>query len=443
MICRLYGFLRTMRYSCLPLLFSRKYWDWLLYLRSLYSVFIRMRIRQLLLLCYIFLLTFLPVFGISNAHAQDSTATPTLAATPTPTNHPLFVDPTLVPTGNYQCNGLQPAGWMTVTPDPYWLMQCSLCVTPVSSYDWGVNPIGTPVPTTFVTTPTLTPTVNPIWSTVYGYIVVNSVNVLNPWAADTIVSYARTERNNYIGMYFNTNPDGQVYSGDRYTLNIASVVNAHSDPANAGYGTKYIKLVLGDGCQYGDVVYQFVSGSLAGQTFLGGQTLILYQSAQDTTTDLFFQDVVNVTVNGACGNGVDVEYQYQYLNHWGGSRNFSVSSEWNLGEFITAPTPTPVPVTDCSTVQAVGGGGDLGDEFSLPEIGLGWGRCLTLGGWDIGLAWAQQFIPSLPTSWTVPGVEICLVPIEFGSLNIFGLSVDLDLIAAVMAGVLLIRIIRN
>src|SRR4030065_535226 len=60
----------------------------------------------------------------------------------TQTWEPLFTTPTPKPTEDYGCNGQLPIGWGTVTPETWWMINCSQCLltaTPQEPTPTGVN----------------------------------------------------------------------------------------------------------------------------------------------------------------------------------------------------------------------------------------------------------------------------------------------------------------
>jgi hypothetical protein len=85
--------------------------------------------------------------------------------------------------------------------------------------------------------------------------------------------------------------------------------------------------------------------------------------------------------------------------------------------------------------------------IGLPGPVIGPKSCLQIGGWTIGLTWLSTLAELAgienPQSYTVPGFIICLRPIVFGDVNLFGQQVSLDFIAAVMAGVAGIRLMMR
>ena len=98
----------------------------------------------------------------------------------------------------------------------------------------------------------------------------------------------------------------------------------------------------------------------------------------------------------------------------------------------------------CSSVQAEGTGTE-GDEdtFQLPGINIGVADCVTVAGITVPLDWTDTLFGTGWEDWNLPGMQICFTPIDFGTLTLFGITIDLDLIALGMAGVVLIRLITR
>jgi len=61
----------------------------------------------------------------------------------------------------------------------------------------------------------------------------------------------------------------------------------------------------------------------------------------------------------------------------------------------------------------------------------------------INLTFLQTFVQSLPDSISTPGFEICLVPIALGSVNFFGIPIDFDSWAIILAGVLMFKVLTR
>ncbi len=358
-------------------------------------------------------------------------------STPEPTNTPYSPYNTPVPPGDP--GNVCPAG--TPLPTPLSMQYYDICGHCIDSSldDWLITPIpfgtllpygtGTPGPGVVTATPAFTPTatLNPLLNNVYAWIEYGVGLSLNPWAYDYIYSWSDSGGSAYYGMKWNTNPDG-ISSGSSYTFNVSTVINAYSGIASSGYGNKKVQLVVYNGCyNQGNVEIEFVQGSLAGQSYtISGteQYFTIYETAQDVIFSIFEQEVINVTVNGYCGSGADTHIQYQFLNHWQKTgRNFSISSEWNLGTFNSYPTPITDPGY-CSVY-------DYQDDDTLvdyPGIIIRQGECIVIiPDFAINLPAIGENIPAV--EWGIQGFSICPKWVDLGEIKVAEFEIPVDIVA--------------
>jgi hypothetical protein len=88
-------------------------------------------------------------------------------------------------------------------------------------------------------------------------------------------------------------------------------------------------------------------------------------------------------------------------------------------------TPTPSPGGDCQDP-------DLGDDVEVvPVPRIAPGVCAGVG--------PVNFSLPLVGNISVPHIRICFVPIWFGSIDLFGVRVSLDLVFAAAAGAMVLR----
>jgi hypothetical protein len=92
-------------------------------------------------------------------------------------------------------------------------------------------------------------------------------------------------------------------------------------------------------------------------------------------------------------------------------------------------TPTPVAGTYCCTLVCDSGGDPT--YGTLPIITVGQGVCAVFDPVDL----------SLLGLGVLPGFQICLTPIRFGSVGILGVSISLDFLSIVLAGLLALRLL--
>jgi hypothetical protein len=132
-----------------------------------------------------------------------------------------------------------------------------------------------------------------------------------------------------------------------------------------------------------------------------------------------------------------------YANRWATtSVNFTLSAV-DMPIYISSlpfpsgtPTPSPIPtsLSYCSTVLPDSGGDDISGEFQLPVPMLGAIHCpVNFPGLTIPL----YNVLNLP-DFQIPHVKICFQEVTFGSLRYFGVDIELDYIAYVLAVALVI-----
>jgi hypothetical protein len=97
-----------------------------------------------------------------------------------------------------------------------------------------------------------------------------------------------------------------------------------------------------------------------------------------------------------------------------------------------APTLTPTPTRAPTPVPGACGSLDLGDEVEVvPVPRVGQGVCAGVGPIDLSLP--------LVGGISVPQIRICFIPIWFGSIRLFGINVNLDLVFTAAAGAMILR----
>lgn len=411
---------------------------------------------RLSLLSFIFLFIFLQVFGISPVHAEGETPTPT----PPDTN--LFNTSTPAPPVNYACPNGQPQGMFTITPNAYWLDKCQFCITPTLSAFWATNtpaPWETPAPTGTPSAPTATPTRTPYpftittdMDTVYNvsypptnpktnYNIFDNILVPNSWSGSSRHGYYDEN----IALYSSSGTsDYIIYYEITYSV--------------AWPSSGYAEFAVLEIYPYGVKQISFMPDS----TINPGQTFNLVNS-----TNSFY--VVNNN-NGAISRSGKIAFNLVVRNaqdasadaliKWiaydsgndGAGRSQSTTIKFIRGGFVNNPLPTatPTPAGYCNVVESEGTG-QINDQniFSLPTISIGWARCVGLGGFDVPLSWIGGLFPEMwstmgwPDNLSIPSAQLCFVPLHLGILNLFGLSIDMDIIAFAIGAIALIRIITR
>lgn len=365
--------------------------------------------------CFLCLLSFSLVFGIDKVYADDGTATPE------PTLESLIKTPTPKPTLNTSCHGI-PQGWGTVTPYAAWSERCYQCL-PLPTMSGAITP--TPdllAPTATATLPALTYWIeltNPVQS-----------HIQPDQDYSTTGNYAELEVYSVSGSYtkihlINNNTWFLTpYYWDQWTK---TNVILHTQICN--YSWDRIVMTADDG----------TVNTIAKDTC---QDIKYKEQAKDSQV---WSWTGYIEIFGASTKETNlVMYMRNYAE---GTRDSTFFSSWNyhMGNLIP-PTPTPSG-SICDKVQSKEEGQASEDTglFSLPDIKVGVGSCNQYFGWTIGLSWvanlSQNVGVNIPESLTIPGIIICIKPIYFGELNLFGLTVNLDIIAVVMGVVVLLRII--
>jgi len=473
-----FGIQRFWSWLCSRLLSSQRLSAAALFSRSAWSAFIRP--LNLLKCCLFFscLLTLSLVSGIKPVFAQcpgpgcptpEVTRTPRPTSTPgppTPTFSPLFPTETQGPTPDYNCPTGQPIGAGVVTPNPSWKLNCGHCLTPVPGYVWATLP---PPAATFdwdtyfdaTAAPANTPTALANTSTAIPPSSVggeakylagpypNSTGNLTKEVAST-VSWSNT----YI---FYGGNKGKAAGPYPQTLGIR--ISAH------------VKFVTGSNwCGPGA---RLKYGGVNGYTTPNGYDFVVMESNIDqlpagTARRIGSgQSWIVPITEGGCGGTyekdidlrVNVTFRNDNMYYDGWPITFEMYSGYQdttiegttTAIFYDGPvplTPPPPPASDCAAINGVGDPGDPDNMFnskwfSLPYIGVGVGQCFGLEQITINLTFLQTFVQSLPDSISTPGFEICLVPIALGSVNFFGIPIDFDSWAIILAGVLMFKVLTR
>jgi hypothetical protein len=456
----------------LPWLHWLQLWVLRLYTRRLIS--------RRLLLSFGFLLFFSLLSGTRIVYAD----------TPTPTWLPLYVTPTPAPTNDLGCRagGAKPEGWGTVTPDVGWAYICRNCIstpTPVkpttlpcfcaTSIASGLGGLfystdvplltgtpavtgtpklcgacschnscsmlwtATPIINTSTPTPTFTPTATPgldwfSWGSAYALATVNGQDNSGAGAfADGTKLYS----NDICGA---PNSIGAVAVKNSFTCTAGNC-------SYFGHNTSYIntnrydgKVMSADNAAGNN--YNQIASAPAGLASMAslmasslGATRIGIELPQGAYFDWVQPRAHSYAYWGAAGHD-DVEI---------------IAVVCHNRMVVKTPTPGPSPTPGpglgyCSNVNgtAQNKATDLG--ITLPGVLVGPGTCNTYGGYTIGLSWVSAIGElvgvSVPASIGMPGITLCVKPVRFDNLNIFNMTIDLNLLAQILAAVALVFWIR-
>jgi len=145
-------------------------------------------------------------------------------------------------------------------------------------------------------------------------------------------------------------------------------------------------------------------------------------------------------------------YDYSYFETESGNDNLSIwgwaavctganNVQMGNGSSVTLssspifsqPTPVPTPSGYCATIQGTDALG-IDSEFALPVPHLGAKTCpVNYDGLDIPL-FALLGLPDV----RIPAIQICFQDITFGTLKYYGMDMDIDYLAYILAAALIV-----
>jgi len=414
--------------------------------------------RKLVLSLVLLFLSWSWLSSASEVKAQAPTCDPNQAScyggtwTPTPPGYggwePIYKTPTPRSTRDYTCPTGLPSGWLTKTPSWSWSQGCSNCVRPTISSNWPTftpNPIyGTPTVSGGDKNNTSTPTSSVPTSTPTPSIAFPSCSMfaVTSWQADRLNTLSLTKVSDTPCLW-------RYDATTTINYNNAWGFQVRLDvPGVSSY--RYKLKVYGNGC--GQIAHEpncIVKDTLTGVGYTGtlytNKTSYIQSASNGSTIQMQTSTYIN-----------DVqEYELWYVRSYTGAgygqSNMKLQHPMNsvvetkvtyLEIVLSDPTPTPaptVPSTYCQTVEEnTPGGGAV-----LPYPVIGPPTCYeVVPGVSIDLTW-------LPSAWNMPasiGVHsfyVCTRQIEFGVLEMFGLSFDLDIIAGALLAVAALRIMMR
>lgn len=375
------------------------------------------------------------------------------AQEPTPTDpvwNPLYPTETPAATTNYDCPPNDPIGWGTVTPDAYWMMQCGHCA---ELNDYPTNtpvPTNTPWPTpTHDGTGTPYPTEIPVPAEFYSY---------EP-EFEYVPYDSPNDGDDGISAYLQwTVPEGYR---DRYFQLVG--VNIEIDFANCdkwiGFG------VDSTWSEYEEHFWYWGSLIYCGAGVRNYYLTYSPMSAEPEYQMPYYQEemwrwYVTGDIAGeipAPMNWVHPSWPYAagqfknellengdlklYITHGGKSGHAYTVERVEMVFYGIEPENILPPYAGgyCESVVPEGQAEDPG--ITLPEITVTTPTCLQIGGQTVDLS-VLNLIPGIDDMGEVaiPGFQVCYQYISFGSLDLFGMSVDLDLLAFTIGAIALLRI---
>ncbi len=340
--------------------------------------------------------------------------------TPSPDWQPLFPTNTPAPTENYQCPDGNPDGYGTITPDPYWWINCANCITPGSPTQGATSTLD------LTSTPTPTPDPGELHVKAFGYQPMTPLNCGyfgNPPAQHCLAEWYLTipEADNgqeIVGRLWG-GISGRWNNVDiYYTWNVSNLW----DPGGA-----YLNF---DSTYWGYLEYD--NSEMDPNEVRG---LIPWLGTIRTAALAEWADPINGMDGGT------------YLMHYWFPANTVGAEDWYLFMFYKGTelgaVPTPSPIAGyCGSVAGEGGGQGQDLDSWLPQILVAEGTCIQVLGWTIDLS-VLNWLPGLEgiTDVTLPGFHLCVNPIQFGEVQLFGVGIDLDLIAFLGAGLVILRIL--
>ena len=383
-----------------------------------------MRTWQAVSLFFFLLLALLLVLAISPAQASNL-----LQATSTATFVPLYPSSTQVPKLNINCPTAFPVGWGTVTPGLLWSSSCGRCqqtlMAPTETPFITNTPVATVTPGGPTITPTITATSSPTAENPQGI----TAYITNVYGANLDGSSGGSDTVVQTDIYGFSGEIALLYSGGAWN-NYGLYVEI------TGLETDMTILWEMNGVVYFDYFFSIGEAGFTGLPTYPTNTYIINNSnyrqgqlnwnAQDDGT----YTIVLGRFRGQPTQGVttyhDVDFRILEVN------GQSVSLATN------EPTPTAVVADYCSVVNGMSAEPfDLG--IALPQFAIGQSACYGKAGINLSVS-SLNFLPGISLEdIVIPALEICFIEISFGTISLFGVDVNLDSIANLLAAALIIR----
>jgi len=350
--------------------------------------------HKVLFLFFSSLLLFSRPFA-NKVYADDPTPTPS------PTWVPLYEWEESIGDENYSCPEGMPEGYLTVTPSLMWSAQCGQCLS-------------TALPTQTLDPSQPTPTETPT----------------------PIVDVAFTHESFYshnIGPepYFWFDEESITYDGVTTPRHV--LVHAVGDGTNAYNDVYYWGDLEVDRTTEGEVYFWIDAGysSFPIEVRYKAGSSEAEWSEWSVNNNQHYEFMT--TDDGLEGWKIHIQWR-AYGNSGGGSINKNIHIYFDVYDFgdpndlNPTPTPEPDPESYCDEIVGYENIEDYWDIVPNPAVGPA--ECT---------GWQEYELTILGAELTLPEVELCLVPITFGQLNIIGVIIDLDTIILAMTAALMIR----
>lgn len=375
-------------------------------------------------------------------------ATPTTvlggaSATPEPmsgTNSAMFQTATAYAGGGPEtCPGGSPYGYGVITPDPLWLYRCGHCLDALEAT---VTPYPCPTPyqtngsgECYLPTPgTPLPTSTP-----------------DPSSPDYIVTFDSEGYTDYAVV------QGSVVFEGNPSPSVNTVVDRFDGASGSDIDSETVDVYVPDGCTLSRVDYEYRFDN--GIQFDG---LTEHSRLYDSGDTLLYTMVnghgsygfENTWLSSSWGSlsGYDTDYvRITMETHTGASIGYVQLDNVALfcvEDFEPDPTPTSdgswggyIPPGYCDVIHPRGspafdgnpGWGAAPGMFEAPSFTISEPVCNAIEPYTFELD-DYGF-----TSVEWPGVELCLIPIGFGNMVIFGITINIDIIMGSMAGLAVLR----
>lgn len=373
-------------------------------------------------LVMVFILYFV-VLAVGPASAQVPTSTPHPSSTP---------KNTLTPTPTIDCPPGLPEGWGTYTPSPLWMLECEPCLnalTPTSTGLPSVTPThsgtGTPYPT-FTPTGTVTPTATPQLDLIslngspfFDLIPINWVSVQT--IGDN--TFTCQDMGNYIycaGVITVYDPDP---SQDDWLRVHVPITAPETTPI-------YSSINLFGSMGWGNSLWA------SNDTYAGNGYARLYGNLTSYNPFMYPNNFFTMPFSGDPNGLSNMILVLQHLGSAGNVWNGTFTYEWYISPYpnLITPTPTTTPTVTPTIVNDLSCGSvstfDTGFDFEL-FIPDGEANCSM--GWD-----EFGFL-----EYTVPAVQICLQPVQFGVIRMYGQDYEVGIYGLVGAVAFLYRFLKT
>ena len=352
---------------------------------------------------------------------------------------PVFKTGTPVPTNNYWCPSGLPAGWGTVTPEPWWSMNCGNCnltLTPPAATMTSIYP--TPTGTL-----TATPTATSVPSSVLKLQVISPISHTDifefggaghvyqvpilPQHVGKVVGLEMLARENSASDRFSLYYEWGGFWAQVFNFNVGQWYGVHPRTSQS-----QIESFIGEDLWPGSVTEAQIDSD-----YRNYYDDAISSQPWDVYRESYVNGALNIDTNQADG------FRYvitEAMNWW--DHSFRVDTVvWGY-LYVGEEEATATPMADfCAVVNngessGGGGGGSVDLGIHLPEISVGPASCTTFGGW--GFDWTDS--PPLPAiSFELPSVTLCFQPLSFGSFDLFGVAIDMNLFVTIMGAAVLIR----